>query len=125
VAIETMADGADVAGNTLPNPCFFSFIIRGSGEGVVLTLSGGRSGARTGRHGWRDFTAKFDDFGNLEGGRGRELASASERVGRGGKQGSASRMTDLIPPCQASGESSDERPRKREEESSRGSDGQG
>jgi hypothetical protein len=39
VAIETAADGTDVAGNTLPNPCFFAFIIRGSGEGVVLTIS--------------------------------------------------------------------------------------
>jgi hypothetical protein len=87
-----------------------------------LTVSGGRSGARTRRHGWRDFTAKFEDSGNLEGGRRRVLAGASERVGN---RGAHRRTTALIPPCQASGEGSDERSRKREKGSSRGSDGHG
>jgi hypothetical protein len=55
VTIQTAADGADVAAHALPSQCFLSFIIRGSGEGVVLTVSGGISGVRVGRHGLEGF----------------------------------------------------------------------
>jgi hypothetical protein len=75
----------------------------------------------------RDFTAKSRRLGNLYWDSATEAKQRGKAAGATGREGgkNAPRTTALIPPCQASDEDSDERTKKREEESSRGSDGRG